>query len=56
MTDREKTLVELHKQFLHLHYKVAEYEMAGLAPPEHLLKKFEDVQRKVQIISKALAN
>jgi hypothetical protein len=56
MADREKTFIDLHKDYLHLNYKILEYEMAGLAPPEDLLVKFKDVERKVRLISKALNN
>lgn len=55
MTDHEKTLVELHKQILLLHYNIAKYEMDGLDPPDNLLKKFHEVQRKVRIVSLASA-
>ena len=54
MTDREKALVNLHKQFLKLHYKIAEYELAGVEPPDNLLKKFKVVERQMRIISKAI--
>ena len=54
MTDREKALFELHKQFLHLHYKVSEYEIAGIDPPDYLKEKFNDIERKMRLVSKAL--
>ena len=54
MTDREKTLVNLHKQFLKLHYKIAEYDLAGVDPPADLLKEFKDVERQLRLISKAI--
>jgi len=54
MTDREKAFFELHKQFLHLHFKVTEYEMAGIEPPDHLWKKFKEIERKMRIVSRTL--
>ena len=54
MIDREKTFVNLHKQFLKLHYKVAEYEMTGVEPPDKILKKIKNVERQLRIASKAL--
>ena len=50
MTDREKTLINLHKLFLKLHYKVSEYELAGVEPPDNLLKKFKDPATLMLII------
>jgi hypothetical protein len=54
MTDREKALIDLHKQFLYLGYKISEYEMAKVTPPEYLLKKFKEVERQMRVVSKAL--
>jgi hypothetical protein len=54
MTDREKALIDLHKHFLLLNYKISKYEMAKLTPPEYLLKKIKEVGRQIRIVSKAL--
>ena len=54
MTDREKNLVNLHKQFLKLHYKIAEYELAEVEPPADLSKEFKDVESELRLISKAI--
>ena len=54
MTGREKTLVDLHKQFLALNYKIAKYKMSGVKPPESLLKRFKDVERQMRLVSRAL--
>ena len=52
MVDEEKTYISLKKYFLFLNYKLAKYEMKGINPPEHLLKKIEDTKRKLQIFDK----
>ncbi len=54
MTEREKALIDLQKQFLSLNYKITQYEMSKVNPPEYLLRKFKDVERQVCLISKAL--
>lgn len=53
MTHREKMLIDLHKQFLRFHYKIAEYERAGVEPPDYLWKKFKDIERKMRLYSRA---
>jgi hypothetical protein len=54
MTDREKKLIDLHKYFLSLNYKISKYEMAKVKPPAYLLKKFKEVERQIRVVSKAL--
>jgi hypothetical protein len=53
MTDKEKTYISLNKYFLALQHKLTRYKMAGLYPPEYLLKSFEDTKRRLRIFSKA---
>lgn len=52
MTHSEKMIIDLNKQFLHLSYKVAQYEIDRIEPPKYLIKKMRDVERKVRLISR----
>jgi hypothetical protein len=54
MTDREKELVNAHKRYLYLTYKVNQFHLSGTKPPESLIKEFQDLELKVHLISKAL--
>ncbi|NIU88207.1 MAG: hypothetical protein GWN56_13340 [Nitrosopumilaceae archaeon] len=53
MDDNEKAFIDLHKYFLFLQHKLAKYEMDGITPPEHFLKKIDDTNRKLRIFRKA---
>ena len=46
MNDTEKAFIDLHKKYLFLQHKLARYEMNGVFPPEHLLKKIGTVTQK----------
>jgi hypothetical protein len=54
MTEQEKAFHILQKSFFGLQDELAEYEMAGIKPPKHLLQKFEQTKRRLHIFSKAL--
>ena len=54
MTEKEKAFHILQKSFLGLQDELAEYEIAGIDPPKHLLQKFEQTRRRLHIFSKAL--
>jgi hypothetical protein len=54
MTEQEKAFHILQKSFFSLQDELAEYEMAGINPPKHLLQKFEQTKRRLHIFSKAL--
>lgn len=53
MTEQEKAYISLNKYFLALQHKMTKYKMAGLYPPEYLLKGIEDTKRRLRIFSKA---
>ena len=54
MTDQEKAFKKLQKHFLVLREELAQYERDGIAPPNNLLKKFEQAERRLWIFSKAI--
>ena len=49
MNDTEKAFIDLHGKYLFLQHKLARYKMDGITPPEHLLKKIDDTNRKLRI-------
>jgi len=53
MTEQEKAYISLNKYFLALQHKMTKYKLAGLYPPEYLLKGIEDTKRRLLIFSKA---
>ena len=53
MTKQEKAYISISKYFLALQHKLAKYRMDGIDPPEDLLQKFEETNRRLRIFSKA---
>ena len=56
MTDQEKAFKSLQKYFLALREELAQYERDGINPPDNLLQKFEQAERRLWIFSKAIGN
>ena len=54
MTDQEKAFKSLQKHFLGLREELAQYERDGIAPPDNLIRKFEQAERRLWIFSKAI--
>ena len=54
MTDQEKTFFTAKRYFLALQDKVRKYKMAGMIPPDYLLKNLFDAKYYLDEISKEL--
>jgi hypothetical protein len=53
MNNQEKAFYDLQKLLLALQHKMEKYKMAGLNPPEYLVQRFEQTNRRLHIFSKA---
>ena len=54
MNEKEKQFFAVQKYFLSLKEKATKYKMAGMVPPDYLLKNLFDAKRYLDKISKEL--
>ena len=52
--DKRNILNETQKYVMHLRYKIAEFEIDGLDPPQYLLDELEVAERLVRFDSSEL--